>query len=295
MRDYVDMRCVLILLVLVLAPVAAMAAEASERSGPVPRIGLTSTNEAPPITEPIGRPVGFVWIKPGTFMLGSPKMEAERGKNEGPQTQVTITRGFWMGRHEVTQAEFQLVMGGNRSQFKGDTLPMESVSWFNATNYCRKLSMRAQAAGHLPQGYWFRLPTEAEWEYACRAGKMSAFAFGSTLSSTKANFNGKYPYGGVPNGPNVDMTTPVGSYAPNAWGLYDMHGNVWEWCSDCYASYPGGEVIDPTSPSNGFKRVIRGGNWFLMGRYCRSADRMYDFPGSKNESLGFRVVLAEIK
>ena len=225
--------------------------------------------------------------------MGSSNTEAERGKNENPLTQVTLTRGFWMGRHEVNQAEFQLVMGGDRSQFKGETLPMESVSWFNATNYCRKLSLRERAAGHLPPGYAFRLPTEAEWEYACRAGKVSAFAFGSALSSTKANFNGNHPYGGGLKGPYVDMTTPVGSYPPNAWGLYDMHGNVWEWCLDWYGSYPGGEVTDPKGPINGFKRVVRGGNWFLMGRYCRSADRMYDFPGSKDPSLGFRVVLAQ--
>jgi len=200
-----------------------------------------------------------------------------------------------MGRHEVTQAEFQALMGGDRSQFKGENLPMEMVSWFNATNYCRKLSIREHNAGHLPEGYLYRLPTEAEWEYACRSGKITAFAFGSALSSTKANFNGNHPYGGGLKGPFLDQTAPVGSYPPNAWGLYDMHGNVWEWCEDWYGNYPGGEVVDPTGPATGSKRVIRGGNWFLMGRYCRAADRMHDFPGSKADSLGFRVVLAPLR
>lgn len=286
------MRCLLVSLVLIVASASVMAAESSAPAGPERQEAKGATNAVPGSTEPAGRPIGFVWIKPGTFMMGSPNFEVQRGKNEGPQTQVTITRGFWMCNHEVTQAEFQLIMGGDRSQFKGDTLPMESVSWFNATNYCRKLSVRQRTAGLLPPGYWFRLPTEAEWEYACRGGKISAFGVGSTLGSTKANFNGKYPYGGEPKGPYLDMTAPVRSYPANAWGLYDMHGNVWEWCQDWYAPYPGGEVTDPKGPPTGLKRVVRGGNWFLMGRYCRSADRMYDFPGSKDESLGFRVVLA---
>ncbi len=287
---------VIVSLTLALVALAAMAAEESGSSVPVSaQTSADGTNTPSSTGEPLGRPLGFVWIKPGKFLMGSPPIEKERGKNEGPQTQVTITRGFWIGRHEVTQAEYQLVMGGDRSQFKGTNLPMESVSWFNATNYCRRLSLRMQAAKQLPSGYWFRLPTEAEWEYACRAGKIGAFAFGSSLSSTKANFNGKYPYGGSPVGPNLDMTAPVGSYPANPWGLYDMHGNVWEWCGDLYGPYPGGEVTDPKGSTNGVKRVIRGGNWFLMGRYCRSADRMYDFPGSKNESLGFRVVLAPVE
>ncbi len=289
------MRCFFVTLILVQASILRILGEPSDPALTGTKAASFPTNAIPSEAEPIGRPVGFVWIKPGTFLMGSPKMEQERGKNEGPQTLVTIAKGFWMGRHEVTQAEFQLVMGGDRSQFKGESLPMESVSWFNATNYCRRLSLREKAAGHLPPGYWFRLPTEAEWEYACRAGKISAYAFGSSLSSTKANFNGNHPYGGALKGPNVDATTPVGSYPPNAWGLYDMHGNVWEWCLDWYGPYPGGEVTDPKGPATGFKRVVRGGNWFLMGRYCRSADRMYDFPGSKDASLGFRVVLAQVE
>ena len=257
-----------------------------------PAAGLLSTNSAASTGEPLGRPPGFVWIKPGTFIMGSPTNEVERAKNEGPATEVTISKGFWIGRYEVTQAEFQKIMGGDRSQFKGDNLPMESVSWFNATNYCRKLTNRERAAGHLPEGHVYRLPTEAEWEYACRAGKITAFTFGSAISSTKANFNGNYPYGGGQPGPYLEATAPVGSFQANAWGVYDMHGNVWEWCQDWFGNYPGGSVTDPTGPAEGRKRVIRGGNWFLMGRYCRSAHRMYDFPGSKDEALGFRVVLA---
>jgi len=237
---------------------------------------------------------GMVWINPGTFTMGSPSTEKDRGSNEGPQTQVTLTKGYWMGKYEVTQREYQVVMGSNPSYFTGDLdRPVEQVTWNDATNYCVKLTASERSSGRLPSGYAYRLPTEAEWEYACRAGTTTATAFGNSLSSTQANFDGNYPYNGAAEGPWLRCTTKVGSYAPNAWGLYDMHGNVYEWCMDWYQdSLPEGSVTDPRGPSSGSNRVIRGGSWSHYGRYCRSALRYGNSPGGRHGSVGFRVVLA---
>ena len=206
-------------------------------------------------------PARLAWIKPGTFTMGSPSTEKERRSNEGPQTQVILSRGFWMSKYEVTQEEYLAVMmGNNPSRFKEDLKrPVEQVSWNDATNYCGKLTAREKAVGRLPAGYVYRLPTEAEWEYACRAGTTTATAFGNSLSSAQANFNGNYPYNGAAIGPNIVGTTAVGSYAPNAWGLYDMHGNVYEWCADWSGTYPGGSVTDPKGAVTGSYRVDRGG------------------------------------
>lgn len=242
-------------------------------------------------------PARWVWIPPGTFTMGSPSSEPDRDPDEGPQTVVTLTRGFWMGKYEVTRGEYQAVMGGNNpSNFQGDlNLPVHTVSWNDATNYCAELTRRERAAGRLPSGYAYRLPTEAEWEYACRAGTTTATAFGDTLSSTQANFHGDFPYNGAAKGPYLQGTAPVGSYAPNGWGLYDMHGNVWEWCLDWRTdSLPGGSVTDPTGPSSGTKRVNRGGSWGFYGRYCRSANRDGDQPSYLEIILGFRVALAAV-
>jgi formylglycine-generating enzyme required for sulfatase activity len=243
--------------------------------------------------EPSG-PTNMVWIPPGTFTMGSPSTEIDRDSDESPQTQVTISRGFWMGKYEVTQREYQALMGSNPSYFTGDLdRPVETVNWYNATNYCGKLTDRERSAGRLPAGYVYRLPTEAEWEYACRAGTTTATAFGNSLSSTQANFDGNYPYNGAAPGPYLGRATKVGSYAPNAWGLYDMHGNVWEWCLDRYSdSLPGGSVTDPRGPNTGSARVFRGGGWYDFGRGCRSASRYYDWPDGWRDCLGFRVVLA---
>ena len=182
---------------------------------------------------------GLVWISPGTFMMGSPTAEKDRNNGE-VQTRVTISRGFWISKYELTQKEFITVMGNNPSYYtnkdrNGNAIipdlyrPVDNVTWFDATNYCNKLTQIERNAGKLPKGYIYRLPTEAEWEYVCRAGTTTATAFGNSLSSTLANFNGAGPYGGAAKGPFLDMTIRVGSYAPNAWGVYDMHGNVDEW------------------------------------------------------------------
>ena len=194
----------------------------------------------------------MVWIPAGTFIMGSPESETARDGDEGPQTQVTISQGFWMGKYEVTQGEYLAVMWNNPSFFQGNlNLPVEQVSWNDAVAYCAALTARERNARRLPTGYVYRLPTEAEWEYACRAGTTTPFHYGNELRSGMANFDGyhEYPPCGSstrycynPSGIYPRCTTSVGSYAPNAWGLYDMHGNLWEWCQDWFGSYGGVNV-----------------------------------------------------
>jgi len=248
-------------------------------------------------------PTNLVAIPAGTFTMGSPDSEPARWSDEGPRTRVTLSQGFWMGKYEVTQSEYLAVMGSNPSYFQGGNLPVERVSWNDAVAYCAALTTRERSAGWLPAGYIYRLPTEAEWEYACRAGTTTPFHYGSALRSGMANFYGYYEYppcGGStwycynPSGTYLGRTTSVGSYAPNAWGLYDMHGNVWEWCQDWYGTYPGGSVSDPQGAPTGSYRVFRGGSWYYYGGagICRSADRGYDSPALGYHGLGFRVVLA---
>ncbi len=263
-------------------------------------------------------PTNLVWLPPGTFTMGSPSTEAERWAGEGPQTVVTLTSGFFMGKYPVTQGEYLAVMGSNPSYFRngtdgtnsggtGDTItnelshPVEMVSWSDATNYCAWLTAQERSAGRLPSGWLYRLPTEAEWEYACRAGTTSAFDYGPALRSGMANFDGVYEYDsslGTTNNPNgifLGRTTAVGSYAPNGWGLYDMHGNVREWCSDVWdgSGLAGGGVMDPQGPVTGSYRVVRGGGWHDVGGQCRSAFRLnYGLVGDRFYDFGFRVVLA---
>ena len=176
--------------------------------------------------------------------------------------------------------------------------PVETVSWNDAVAYCAALTQRERTAGRLPAGYAYQLPTEAQREYACRAGTTTPFHYGNELRSGMANFYGydEYIVGDShhynPSGICLARTTSVGSYAPNAWGLYDMHGNVREWCSDWYGAYPGGSVTDPAGPPSGSYRVIRGGYWYLSASYCRSAQRYYNYPSFSNPYIGIRVVLA---
>ncbi len=233
-------------------------------------------------------PADMVFIPPGTFRMGSPANEINREEWEGPQTAVTISRGFWMCKHEVTQRDYQAVMGNNPSYFTGDlNLPVETVSWFDATNYCGQFTQRERAAGRVPSSCAYRLPTEAEWEYACRGLTSDrAFSYGDDLDYSKLNDYGWY------GANSLGMTHPVGQKLPNPWGLYDMHGNVREWCQDWYGTYAGGTVIDPHGPATGSVRVIRGGVWLNDAALCRSAYRDYNFPSAKNYFVGFRVVLA---
>jgi formylglycine-generating enzyme required for sulfatase activity len=266
------------------------------------------------LTTPVGPPPqifgNMAWIPPGTFTMGSPDSEPARDSSEGPQTRVTISRGFWMGRYEVTQGEYLAVMGSNPSYFTaangyGTDLnrPVETVNWYDVVAYCAALTTRERNAGRLPPGYVYRLPTEAEWEYACRAGTTTAFHYGNELRSGMANFLDYYEYPPCagdtygcynPSGTNSGVPT-TGSYAPNAWGLYDMHGNVNEWCSD-WMSYilPGGSVDDPQGSATGSSRVIRGGSLNTYAFLCRSARRCCYIPDTDDRDfgLGFRVVLA---
>jgi len=254
-------------------------------------------------------PTNMMFIPPGTFMMGSPTNEVGRMDWEGPQTAVTISRGFWMGKSEVTQGEYLAVMGNNPSWFTGDsTRPVERVSWFDATNYCATLTQRERAAGRIGSKSEYRLPTEAEWAYACRAWTSTRLSYGDDPGYTNLTNYAWYWESSVETGIESSSATsggtsggtthPVGQKLPNPWGLYDMHGNVWEWCQDWWSgNLPGGIVVDPQGPDTGWARVIRGGGWFLWpgsgdyGRYCRSALR-HDYGTSRGYDIGFRVVLA---
>ncbi len=233
----------------------------------------------------------FVLIPAGEFMMGSaqsPEEVARQGggkpewfENEHPRHRVRISKPFYMGKYEVTQAQWEAVMGAHPSQFKGDNRPVEQVSWDDCREFCQKLSRKT--------GHSIRLPSEAEWEYACRAGTTTAFTYGDSLSSSQANFDGNDPYGGATKGVYRKETTSVGSFASNDFGLYDMHGNVWEWCNDWYDTYPSGAQVDPAGPSSGSGRVLRGGSWYNNADFCRSAIHFRSPPVNRDRSGGFRV------
>jgi len=247
----------------------------------------------------------MVQINGGTFTMGSPANEAERGSDE-VQRQVTVS-SFQMSKYPITQKEYQEIMGRNPSVDKGENLPVGFVSWFNAIEYCNR---RSQKEGLTPvytiigrRYNWtvtwnrdangYRLPTEAEWEYACRAGTTTPFNTGNNITTSQANYNGNNPYNDNAEGENREMVMPVGSFPANAWGLYDMHGNVWEWCWDWYGAYQAGAQTDPTGAVTGDRRVYRGGGWYGTGRCLRSAARSSVTPLYFFFAAGFRVVLPE--
>ena len=228
----------------------------------------------------------MVFVQGGVFGMGSFEHEAGRYDDEGP-VHVVAVQGFYMSKYEVTQAQWLAVMGYNPSHFKGDDHPVERVSWDKAVEFCQRMSRMT--------GKQYRLPSEAEWEYACRAGTTTPFAFGPTLSAEHANFNGNYPYGGAPKGVDRRQTTRVGSYPPNAFGLYDMYGNVWEWVQDyAHKNYDGapadGSAWVAGRASN--NRVVRGCSWTSPAVNCRSANRDTAAHETANNDLGFRVVYA---
>jgi formylglycine-generating enzyme required for sulfatase activity len=236
-------------------------------------------------------PTNLVFIRPSTFALGSPTNEVGHRPEESPQTLVTISHGFWMGKHEVTQREYLDVVGSNPSQFTGDlSRPVETVSWPEATNYCALLTAQQLAAGRIPPGSRYRLPTEAEWEYAARAGTSTRFGYGEDPAGTNLL---NYAWYSANSGAR---THPVEQKAPNPWGLFDMAGNVYEWCLDWQGPYPGGLATDPQGPDSnpiGVK-IIRGGAWDEFENNCRSATRnaFGVSPFLTDFILGFRVVLA---
>ena len=251
------------------------------------------------ITNSIGMKLAV--IPAGKFMMGSPASEADRDAGE-VQHEVAITRSFYMGVNLVTQGQYEKMLNKNPSFFhpkNNGSLehPVDQVVWPDAGEFCKKLSMlpEEKAAGRV-----YRLPTEAEWEFACRAGTKTAFHFGDSLSSKQANCNGNYPAGGAAKGPYLARTEKVGSYPPNAWGLYDMHGNLWQWCADWYDPdyYKNSPKTDPKGPANGvvptgfrdqFFRVVRGGCWLDEARGCRAAHRFRLMPDERYRWVGFRV------
>ncbi len=234
----------------------------------------------------------MVLIPAGTFTMGSPENEKDRYDDEGPQHEVTISRDFYLGKYEVTQAQWEAVMGDNPSWFDGKpNNPVEYVSWNDCQDFIDNFNAMRLISGE------FRLPTEAEWEYACRAGTTTRFYWGDSDSESVMKqycWYEKNADDGYWTSPHADEegTQPVGLKLPNAWGLYDMSGNVWEWCQDWYGDYPLGAVVDPIGQESGSYRVLRGGSWLSDAGYCRSAYRVWDWPDDADNYIGFRLVLS---
>ncbi|MDM8542184.1 formylglycine-generating enzyme family protein [Desulfococcaceae bacterium HSG9] len=220
------------------------------------------------------------WIGAGTFMMGSPEDEPERLNSELLH-EVVLSQGFWIGETACTQELWESVMGANPSRFKGAKRPMENVSW----NHCQAFIKKINAM--LP-GLDLRLSTEAEWEYACRAGTQTPFSFGDNITTDQVNYDGDNPYAGGPRGKYRKGTVEAGSLPCNQWGLYEMHGNVWEWCNDWYEENPSGPVTDPVGPEGGGYRVLRGGSWISLAEFARSARRSRFEPGHRSPRTGLR-------
>jgi len=280
---------------LCLGVLSAAAPPDERKTGDAPSAGTVITNS-------IGMKLAY--IPAGKFLMGSPADEAERTEDE-LRHEVAITRPFYLGVYEVTQREFNPLMAAtvkrgaifDERRGGGPDHPMENVTWRHAVAFCEALS---GLPAEKQAGRRYRLPTEAEWEYACRAGTTTPYHFGKSLSARQANFNGHFPAGGAEKGPYLRRTAKVGSFKPNAWGLYDMHGNVAEWCSDYYDKdyYRKGPKEGPKGPDKGvvptdyndFYRVIRGGCWLDEARACRSAYRFRAMPHDPYRLIGFRVV-----
>lgn len=227
------------------------------------------------------------WIWPGTFLMGSPESEPERSDDEN-QHEVTIFEGFWLAETACTQGLWNEIMGENPNNFKGKHLPVENVSWDDCQQFIDKLNERKP-------GLDLRLPTEAEWEYACRAGTVTPFSFGDNITPEQVNYNGNYPYNNGEKGEYRGKAVPVKSLTCNDWGLYAMPGNVWEWCKDWYAKYPSEPVVGPEGPDTGSLRVLRGGCWFRSAWRCRSACRFSYEPGFRYVYIGFRLARGQNK
>ncbi len=261
------------------------------------QVGFARFNDTSPLspakfyrTTLQGAPTNMVFIPPNTFTLGSPTNEVGRSTDESPQTTVTLSRGFWISKFLVTQGDFLNVTGSNPSGFPGDlNRPVERVTWLDATNYCALLTQQDLAVGRISPGSHYRLPTEAEWECAARAGTSTRLYYGDDPGAAALRDHAWYAaIGGA-------GTHPVGQKPPNPWGLFDMEGNVWEWCQDWYGPYPGGAETDPQGPASNAAgvKVIRGGGWDAFDSDCRSARRSTEAvsPFIRDEIIGFRVVL----
>ena len=221
------------------------------------------------------------WIEPGRFFMGSPEDEPERFDDE-IQHEVYLSQGFWMADTACTQELWQTVMGSNPSGFRGLVHPVETVSYGDCSTFLEKINA-------LVKDLDLRLPTEAQWEYACRAGTQTPFCFGETIDTQQVNYDGFCPYDGGEICLSWQETVEVKALPPNDWGLYQMHGNVREWCADWYGAYETGMMVDPEGPIEGSNRVLRGGSWFSRGRGCRSAARFSRPPGTREDNYGFRL------
>jgi len=232
------------------------------------------------VTNSIGMELAFV--PPGEFVMGSPATELGRDEDER-QRRVVVDAGFHLGVAEVRQSQWMAVMDGNPSSWEGDDLPVEGVLWEDAVEFCERLSEK--------EGRVYRLPTEVEWEYACRAGTTTPFALGMVISTEQANFDGEYPYGNAPKGVFRNQTLEVRTFPANPWGFFDMHGNVWEWCLDAVDAPAIGSAAERPAGEPVVAHVLRGGSWRNRAKYCRSGNRVLDIENSRLSNIGFRVVL----
>ena len=232
------------------------------------------------VSLPGGATMEMIWCPAGTFMMGTPESEPERQSKETLH-EVTLTKGFWLGKYEVTQAQWESVMGANPSKNKNAELPVENVTWEDCDAFCKKVGGGA------------RFPTEAEWEYACRAGTKTAFYWGTSLNGDRANCEGESPYGTNEKGPSVGHLTKGGTYGSNPWGFCDMSGNVEEWCSDWYDLFTSDKAVDPKGPDTGHFRIIRGGYWRGLAEWCRSGRRGYGHQKATDDRRGFRMAMDE--
>ncbi len=224
----------------------------------------------------------FRWCEPGTFLMGSPEDEPGREEDRELQHEVNLSKGFWIADTPVTQALWQVVMGKSSSRFEGEERPVEQVSWKDAQAFIDKMN------GMKPE-LRLCLPTEAQWEYACRAESITPFCWGEQIDSELVNFNGNYPYNNGRKSEYREQTIEVKELPCNDWGLHQMHGNVREWCQDWFADYPAQPIVDPQGPQSGTDRVLRGGSWSAYGRRCRSASRYLHVQSNRHGSFGFRL------
>jgi uncharacterized protein (TIGR02996 family) len=262
-------------------PIAAERPDWEERVRALAKEGVRAC--LPQVTIGFGLDLTLVLIPPGTFLMGSPAGETGHYGDEELHW-VTLTRGYWLGIHPLTQAQWDVLMPDNPSAFPGPVRPVEHVSWYECEDFCHRLSSLAERH--------FRLPTEAEWEYACRAGTSTPFYFGNRIAPDLANYDYTYAFEEGETGKWREETTPVGSFPANPWGLFDMSGNVDEWCQDYNDSYPAGEVTDPQGPETGEDRVRRGGSWWDYPWRLRSAFRYCFAPDERSDKIGCRVVMS---